>query len=254
MTDSKNYPIGYGQILQDITADYEIDRIKSNLISTVSHELRTPLASIKGYTTTLLADDVKWNIQSQNEFLRIISKETDRLSTLVDDLLDLSRIEAGDITVNKNLCDFPELVQRAAERVSPRPGERLILDFPPDLPQFELDSQRIEVVMRNLIENAAKYADPLSPIMVSADLNNGNLIVKVEDQGPGIPDQESEKIFDSFYRMDPGISHAADGFGLGLSICQGFIRAHGGEIWTESYEAGARFIFSLPVSSTHEGV
>jgi len=247
VTDSRNFPIGYGQILQDITSDYEIDRLKSNLISTVSHELRTPLASIKGYTTTLLADDVKWNIESQNEFLSIISEETDRLSTLVDDLLDLSRIEAGDAKVSKEQCDFTELVERAAVRASPQPGDRLILNFPTSFPLLELDIQRIEVVMRNLIENATKYANPESPIRVSANLDNGNLLVKVEDQGPGIPVKESQRIFDSFYRLDREISHSKSGFGLGLSICQGFIKAHGGEIWTESNEAGARFVFSLPV-------
>jgi len=248
VTDSKNYPIGYGQIFQDITADYELDRMKSSLISTVSHELRTPLASIKGYTTTLLADDVQWNIQSQNDFLQIISDETDRLSSLVNDLLDLSRIEAGDLIVTRSECDFLDIVQSASLRAFPQPGNRLIFNISPNLPSLELDVQRIEVVMRNLIENAAKYADPKSPISISACLDNDNLIVKVEDEGPGIPDEESERIFDSFYRLENEISHTESGFGLGLSICQGFIKAHGGKIWTETLETGACFAFSLPVN------
>jgi two-component system sensor histidine kinase KdpD len=247
VTDSRNFPIGYGQIFQDITADYELDRLKSSLISTVSHELRTPLATIKGYTTTLLAKDVTWNIHAQKEFLQIISDETDRLSALVTDLLDLSRIEAGDIVVSRSKCDFLALVKRAATRASPRPGNRLNLDFPPDLPKFYLDTRRIEVVMRNLIENATKYADPHSPIRISAFIQNGNLLVKVEDQGPGIPAEERKKIFDSFYRLHKEFDRTESGFGLGLSICQGFIRAHGGEIWTETLETGACIAFSLPI-------
>jgi PAS domain S-box-containing protein len=246
VTDSKNLTIGSGQILQDITADYELDRMKSSLISTVSHELRTPLASIKGYTTTLLADDVEWDLKSQRDFLQIISDETDRLSILVHDLLDLSRIEAGDTNVVLSECDFPELVVRAAQRAQPQPGNRLRVNFSPDLPLLEIDVRRIEVVMRNLIENATKYSRPDSPILVTAEMNNGNLIVQIEDEGPGIPDEESKRIFDSFYRLEDGITHHIPGLGLGLSICQGFIRAHGGKIWTEACDTGACIAFSLP--------
>jgi PAS domain S-box-containing protein len=250
VTDSRNFPIGYGQIFQDITADYELDRLKSSLISTVSHELRTPLATIKGYTTTLLAEDVIWNLKSQKEFLQIISDETDRLSALVTDLLDLSRIEAGDIVVSRSKCDFLALVKRAAMRASPKPGNRLYLDFSPDMPNFYLDTRRIEVVMRNLIENATKYADPYSPINISAVIQNGNLLVKVEDQGPGIPTEEGNRIFDSFYRLHKDLDRTESGFGLGLSICQGFIRAHGGEIWIETLETGACIAFSLPIQTS----
>jgi len=246
--DSRNFPIGYGQILQDITTDFELDKLKSSLISTVSHELRTPLASIKGYTTTLLADDVEWDFQSQKEFLKIISDETDRLSALVNDLLDLSRIEAGDILVSKSECDFPKLVQRAALRAQPQPGDRLQMDISPELPLLNLDVRRIEVVMRNLIENATKYSGSLSPIRINANMVNGNLLVKVEDEGPGIPDDENKHIFDSFFRLENDVSQNLPGFGLGLSICQGFVKAHGGEIWTEPRESGACIGFSIPIN------
>ncbi len=249
VTGSRSDPIGYGQILQDITADYELDRLKSSLISTVSHELRTPLASIKGYTTTLLAEDVSWDLQSQKEFLKIISEETDRLSAMVRDLLDLSRIEAGDNIVSRSACDFIALVERAAELAQPQPGKRLKLDLPSNLPLINLDVRRIEVVMRNLIENATKYAGPQSPIHVIASLDNSNLIVKVEDKGPGIPIGESDKIFDSFYRLNRDDTTSSPGFGLGLSICQGFVKAHGGNIWTEARETGACVSFSLPITT-----
>jgi PAS domain S-box-containing protein len=249
VTDSHHLAIGFGQIFQDITADYELDRMKSSLISTVSHELRTPLASIKGYTTTLLAEDVEWDQRSQMEFLQIILHETDRLTDLVHDLLDLSRIESGDLNVSRSSCDFRELVTRASMRANPQPGDRLRLALPPDLPLLQLDERRIEVVLRNLIENATKYAGPDSPILIRADLNNGHLLVKVEDEGPGIPVEEHERIFRSFYRLEDDITHKTPGLGLGLSICQGFIRAHGGEIWTENRQTGACVVFSLPLEN-----
>ena len=248
VTDSEGIPIGYGQIYRDITADYELDRLKSSLITTVSHELRTPLASIKGYTTTLLADDVVWDHKSQREFLTIISDETDRLSALVNDLLDLSRIEAGRLRVSRSQCDFRELVQRAASLAHPSPQGRLDVDIPPDLPFVFVDQRRIEVVMRNLIENAAKFSKAESPIRVQATIQNGELIVKVEDEGPGIPDEDGDRIFESFYRLENDMPLAHPGFGLGLSICQGFIKAHGGEIWVEPCTTGTCIAFSLPVS------
>jgi PAS domain S-box-containing protein len=252
VTDSQQLTIGYGQIFQDITADYELDRMKSSLISTVSHELRTPLASIKGYTTTLLADDVEWDLPSQQEFLQIISDETDRLSILVNDLLDLSRIEAGDTIVSRSTCDFAELVERAAQRAQPQPGDRLRLEIHPDLPNLEIDIRRIEVVMRNLIENATKYSRENSPILVTAEMKNSDLIVRVQDEGPGIPDEASKRIFESFYRLEDEVTHRIPGLGLGLSICQGFVKAHGGDIWTESCDTGACIAFSLPANSSGE--
>jgi len=247
VTDSQGIAIGYGQIVHDITVDYEIDRLKSSLISTVSHELRTPLASIKGYTTTLLADDVEWDVNSQNEFLKVILDETDRLSILVNDLLDLSRIEAGSIKVSRNVCEFNILVERAAERASPPPGTRLKLDMPADLPEIFVDPQRIEVVLRNLIENATKYADDESPIIISASIENERLVVTVEDEGPGIPGEDSELIFESFYRGKNDLSLSTPGLGLGLSICQGLVKAHGGEIWMEPCTTGACVAFSIPM-------
>ena len=246
VTDERGIPIGYGQIIHDITADFELDRLKSSLISTVSHELRTPLASIKGYTTTLLADDVEWDAESQKEFLSIISTETDRLSNLVSDLLDLSRFEAGSLVIEKIECDISALIKNAARIAHPQPGERLRIDIATELPFFQADPRRLEVILRNLIENATKYSEPNSLIRVSAFSENGNIVVKVEDEGPGIPEGESDRIFDRFYRLEENLHNPNTGFGLGLSICQGFIKAHGGEIWADPCKTGACISFSIP--------
>jgi PAS domain S-box-containing protein len=249
VTDPQGLPIGRGLIIIDITTDRELNDMKSSLISTASHELRTPLASIKGYATTLLAEDVEWDLQSQREFLKIISDETDHLSALVSDLLDLSKIESGSLTVKRSECDFHELINRAALRSYPQPGDRLKLDIDNDIHWINVDPQRIEAVLRNLIENATKYAGDSSPVLIRAYKDNNDLIVKVEDEGPGIPVEHSQRIFDSFYRLDRGLGPRAKGSGLGLSICQGFVDAHGGEIWLETRKIGACFAFSLPLDT-----
>ncbi|MBL6981126.1 MAG: GAF domain-containing protein [Anaerolineales bacterium] len=246
VTDANDVPIGQGQLLYDITADRELDRMKSNLLSTVSHELRTPLASIKGYATTLLADDVEWDGAAQKEFLSIISNEADRLTILVNELLDLSRLEAGNLTVERRPCQLDKIVQNAAKRSNPQPGERLQVSIPQDLPPLHVDRRRIEVVIRNLIENAAKYSGDSSPIIVMASCENGEITVTIEDSGPGIPEEEGKRIFESFYRIDNGLSRKTSGAGLGLAISKGFIQAHGGNIWIEPRQIGACFAFTLP--------
>ncbi len=252
VTDLSNLPIGRGLILRDVTRIQEIDRMKSSLISTVSHELRTPLAAIKGYATTLLAEDVEWDSVSQREFLQIISNETDRLSKLVSDLLDMSRIEAGNLDVSRSECSLLDLVHRAAARSHPNPNSRLVIDIPKDIPPLFVDPQRIEAVLRNLIENAAKYADAPSPITISANWQNGNLVVRVRDEGPGIPPEFSQSVFQSFYRLEKGLTRNVQGAGLGLAICQGFILAHGGDIWLEHQDIGTCISFSLPQPSSDD--
>ncbi|HZD11861.1 MAG TPA: ATP-binding protein [Candidatus Binatia bacterium] len=248
VTDAGNVPIGRGRVLQDITQRRRLDRMKSSLISTVSHELRTPLAAIKGYASTLLAEDVEWDRQSQREFLTVISDETDHLSELVNDLLDMSRIEAGNLEVRRQTCDLRELVEQAAQRAHPQPGENLHMLLPENLPTLIADPQRIEVVLRNLIENAAKYSNGNGPITVRARWDESEIIVCVEDEGPGIPSEHSEHIFDSFYRVEDGLTRTQAGAGLGLAIAQGFVRAHGGEIWIEPRTSGTAVAFSLPLN------
>jgi signal transduction histidine kinase len=121
------------------------------------------------------------------------------------------------------------------------------VNLPEDLPIFYADPKRIEVVLRNLIENAAKYAGPDNPIEISASVTAGRMVVRVKDEGPGIPTEYSDKIFDSFYRLENGLTRQAPGAGLGLAICKGFVQAHGGEIWLEPRKKGTCVAFSLPL-------
>ena len=252
VTDSHSTPIGRGRIVQDITQRHELDRMKSSLISTVSHELRTPLAAIKGYTTTLLADDVEWDSKSQREFLDIISLETDHLTKLVNDLLDMSRIEAGNLTVSRLACDLNDLIREAAQHAHSQPGDRLQLNLPPDLPPLFADPQRITSVLRNLIENAAKYSPPDTPIQIAAHCESGQFVVTIKDEGPGIPAAHSQQVFSSFYRVENGLARQTAGAGLGLAISRGFIQAHGGKIWLEPVETGTCVAFCLPQHVTEE--
>ncbi len=249
VTDAHDVTIGKGQLFHDITAYHELDRMKSNLIATVSHELRTPLASIKGYATTLLADDVEWDHKSQQEFLQIISDESSQLSKLVSDLLDLSRIEAGSLDVKRQSTHLEDLLQRAVHRANPKPSvDQIHIDIPTDFPLLQVDVRRMEVVLCNLIENATKYAGDESPVFIGASFDPENIFIQVKDKGPGIPKSEQQNIFNSFYQIDnkANINNSVPGSGLGLAICQGFIEAHGGEIWLEPKEQGACFVISLP--------
>ena len=249
--DSKGIPIGKVQIYHDVTLDREIDLMKSSLISTVSHELRTPLASIKGYASTLLADDVKWDEKSQNEFIKIISCETDRLSSLVSDLLDLSKIEGGNFTLQRTQSSLDKLVQRAVETCYPNPSKRLHVYIPDDFPLLFVDKRKMEAVLRNLIENAIKYSWKESPINISGEIKDRKVIIRVEDQGPGIPKVHQQDVFRSFYRLENRYTSKIPGSGLGLAICEGFIRAHGGKIWVEPRETGTCIAFSIPLMETN---
>ncbi len=248
VTDLSNISIGRGIILQDITADREIDRMKTNLISTVSHELRTPLAAIKGYASTLLAEDVQWDRESTREFLTIISAEADRLSNLVNNLLDLSRLEAGSLSIQPTECKLEEIIQRAASRSLSSPTNQLQIIPEPDLPILYADPARLETILRNLFENAAKYAGEQVLILLNITRVSDKLIFRVEDNGPGIAAEQSERIFDPFYRIDNLFSRGAGGTGLGLAICRGLVHAHQGEIWVEPRASGACIAFSIPLT------
>jgi PAS domain S-box-containing protein len=249
VNDEEGVPIGRGVFFHDITADRELDRMRSSLVSTVSHELRTPLAAIKGYASTMLADDVEWDRASQHEFLTIISDESDRLTNLVNNLLDLSRIEAGSLKLARENCDIKATVNRAAKQARLTPENRFEIHVDAKLPKLYADLPRLESILRNLIENAIKYAGEDAKIKVEVSRQNKDFLFRVMDDGPGIPKNEGQRIFESFYRVDDSLARLTSGAGLGLAICQGLVRAHGGRIWAEPQEAGACIAFTIPTKS-----
>lgn len=246
VNDEDGLPIGRGIFFHDITADRELDRMRSSLVSTVSHELRTPLAAIKGYVSTMLAEDVEWDRASQHEFLTVISDESDRLTNLVNNLLDLSRIEAGSLKLSPEKFDLKAMIQRAAKEARLSSKNKFEVQIMPRLPAFHADPLRFESILRNLIENAGKYAGEEAEIKVEVSKQNGEFLFRVSDTGPGIPAAESQRVFDSFYRVDDSLTRLAGGAGLGLAICQGLVRAHGGRIWSEPQDNGACIAFTIP--------
>ena len=245
VTDSRGEIIGRGLLFHDITPDRELDRMRASLISTVSHELRTPLASIKGYATTLLAEDVQWDRDSQNEFLSIISDESDHLSDLVNDILDLSRIDAGALRLERVQCDIEEIIGKAAKQTHVN-GEQFDLRMEAGLPILYADPPRLEAIFRNLFENSIKYGGEKTCIEVTVEKRAGGFLIRVSDDGPGIPPQERTRVFESFYRIDHSLTRPEGGAGLGLAICQGLVRAHGGKIWVEPRAKGACIAFTIP--------
>jgi len=247
VTDGQGQLLGRGQLWQDVTHDKELDRMKSALLSTVSHELRTPLATIKGFASTLLAEDVQWDRATQREFLETISNEADRLTRLVQNLLDMSRIEADMLTIQCEPYSLNDLLIQAVQSFSKAQNGRLRTHMAGNLPPVLMDVSRIGTVIRNLIENAVKYSPPESAVEISTRSENGLVTLAVRDHGPGIPVDLQQKVFDRFYRVDNGLTRSAGGSGLGLAISKGFVEAHGGEIWVSPADPGTIFAFSLPL-------
>lgn len=244
--------------LFDIEAAARREAEKANLLKLqflgmVSHELRTPLTSIKGFTSTLLATDVTWDEKTEREFLAIIDSEADKLAELIDQLLELSRLQAGNLRIQPTPQDFRNILDLASTEINTlTTGHQLTSDVAPNLPPIMADARRIAQVLTNLIDNAAKYSPPGTRIGLSARLEDGMVRVDVSDEGEGVPLELRESVFEPFLRLQQG--HEVKGAGLGLAVCRGLIDAHGGRIWIEPREgAGSIFSFTLPVVKDNAG-
>lgn len=225
----------------------ESDRFKSSLLSSVSHELRTPLSTIKAAVTSLRSGTVEWNSGARADLLAAVEEETDHLNQLVGNLLNMSRIEAGALKPERNWNSLAEIVFTAIERMRQQIEKHSIeVDVSADLPLVPVDYFQIEQVFINLISNSVKYSPTGTTIKIHAHSTaEKQLMVTLQNQGPQVPEEHLERIFDKFYRVT-----AADrvtGSGLGLSICKGIIEAHGGRIWAENLPMGFAFNFTLPL-------
>jgi len=233
---------------REVAALKKIDRLKTELLSTVSHELRTPLSSIKGYATTLLEHGDILSREESREFLEIIDSESDRLDELIRNLLDMSRLEAGVLRIDREPTDLSEVARGCMRRVQ-RHTERhqLLLDWDTDQ-LVDVDPSRVSQVITNLLENAVKYSPDGGEILTSAQPQGAMLQVSVADQGVGIPQRDLHRVFDRFHRVEGEISKRVGGTGLGLAICQRLVEAHGGKIWVESrLGKGSTFYFTVPL-------
>jgi K+-sensing histidine kinase KdpD len=254
--------LGTVSIFRDITHEVEVDRLKSEFVATVSHELRTPMTSIRGYTDVLLMGAAGAMNENQAHFLNIIKSNTERLNILVNDLLDVSRIESGRVTLSPQALDLREVAEDVIEEVLRRSQEEnkpmaLSLDSPKKLPPVNGDLERVRQVLSNLVFNAYHYTPENGTITVHIKiLKDGSEVqVDVDDNGVGIALEDQERIFERFYRGEHPLVLATPGTGLGLSIVKQIVEMHKGRMWMKSSGIpgeGSTFSFTLPAYEKNE--
>ncbi len=236
-----------------IEVQVETERLRSSLLSSVSHDLRTPLAGITGSASTLLRDWDKLDAAGRTDLLENIHEEAGRLSRLVNNLLDMTRLESGAIQMHKERHHVEDLVGSALTRLENRlEGRPVRTDVAPDLPLVAVDALLMEQVLVNLLENALKYTPAGSPIEIAAEVERDGLSLMVCDRGPGIPMADLDHLFDKFYRGQD--QRQRSGAGLGLAICRAVVVAHGGRIVAGNRNGGgAVFEVILPLPPREEG-
>lgn len=242
------YGINVTDLVQARNAAQHADRLKLEFLGMVSHELRTPLTSIKGFATTLLQTDVTWEPPLQREFLTIIDDETDKLTELVGQLLDLSQLQAGVLRISTAPTSFARIISSTEFSLQTLTRDHALkIQLPTDLPPLMIDTQRIGQVLINLVSNAVKYSPKGSTILIDVCKDGAFVRVNVVDHGLGIPAATRAHVFEAFYQVERK-SGGQVGAGLGLAICKGLIEAHGGKIWIEEKtEPGTTVSFTLPI-------
>lgn len=227
----------------------QLDRLRSEVMGTLSHELRTPLAAIKGYSTALLLDEVDWPEDKRREFLRLIDEECHNLQTMIDDILDSSLIDVGQLSIQQQPVRLPRLVQEIVSDMQRRTNtHRLIIDFPPDFPLLDADPHWIRQVFRNILDNAIKYSPTGGMVVIRGEIRPGDVVISIADQGVGISPEDLIPLFEKYFRVKAPTGYHVAGTGLGLPVARAIVEAHGGRIWAESkVEHGTTLYFSLPL-------
>jgi two-component system phosphate regulon sensor histidine kinase PhoR len=236
-------------VFHDVTEIQRLESIRRDFVANVSHELRTPVTSIKGYTETLLDGAIE-DKEVATDFLNIIQVDCDRLVKLVDELLDLSKIESGKYDLNKNCVNLSGLIEKVIKHLKKQAAKNnieMINDSDKNLSKVLCDEVVIEQVFFNLCENAIKYNKENGSIKISAEESESSVTFHIQDTGIGIPDKDLSRIYERFYRVDKARSREFGGTGLGLSIVKHLIQAHGGDVYvTSQVGVGTTFSFSLP--------
>ncbi|MCL6448177.1 MAG: phosphate regulon sensor histidine kinase PhoR [Armatimonadetes bacterium] len=244
-------------LLRDITERKRLEEMRSEFVANVSHELRTPLTSLRGYLETLLDGAIE-DPAATRRFLEIMNKETERLTRLVDDLLDLSKIEERRVVHRWQPVQLVENINRVVTMFRPQANEKnleLTAEVPADLPAVHGDPDMLTQVLINLVDNAVKYTPAGGKVTIRAGTAGGDVRVSVEDTGIGIPPESLPRIFERFYRVDKARSRELGGIGVGLAIVKHIIRAHGGKTYVESAVGkGSTFSFTLPVEEVNKNL
>jgi PAS domain S-box-containing protein len=228
----------------------ELDRVKTDLVATVSHELRAPLATIESSLNAMKAMQPVGQFEERDELLRILDRGVQRLSKLVEELMDMTRIESGGLKLQRRPVDVVELADRVVKEFEGPFADKdlaIVLERPDEECTANCDPRRIERVLTNLVENALKFTDK-GRVTVRVERDPTNVIFSVKDTGPGVPTELHQKVFEKFFSLDDEPREGRQGVGLGLSISKGIVEAHGGRIWINSRRgAGATFSFEIPL-------
>jgi two-component system phosphate regulon sensor histidine kinase PhoR len=237
-------------VLHDITKQRRLENVRKDFVANVSHELRTPLSVIKGYAETLIDNHEAMPTADREKFLRTILRHAERLNSLLEDLLMLSRLESTSPALNREPLRVSGLINTVLEDYRGRPvaaAHQIVCELDPAPAAVSVDSLRITQALENLLDNALKYTPAGSRIMVAVATKEREVEIRVQDNGPGIPAEDLPHIFERFYRVDKGRSREKGGTGLGLSIVKHIVQLHGGRVWAESAPGqGTTIGFSLP--------
>lgn len=250
VSDTNGKPLGEVKVVHDVTRERELDQLKSDFISLISHELRTPLFSIQGFVRLILAGEVP-DEKTQRDFLTIVEGQARHLAELVENLLDLSRLEAGLLDLKLETVQIGEVAYQTIANLRPlAQGKHIAINIhiADDIPPLMADRRWLEHVMTNLVGNAVKFTPQEGRIGVQIERAASEVVVQVADSGIGIPKEAHRDLFSKFYQVDSSTTRRAGGTGLGLYIARQIIEAHGGRIWVDSEEGkGSTFSFSLPM-------
>jgi PAS domain S-box-containing protein len=243
MRDAAMVLQGFILVLHDVTREREVDRMKTEFISTAAHELRTPLTSIQGFSEILLNQD-GWRTDERLGMLKAIHEQAQILSMVVTDLLDLARIESGaGFVLNRSECRLTDLVQQAISHVPHRSGRhRFEIDIAVDAETVHCDMIKMRQVLENLLSNAVKYSPDGGSVQIAARRDGEDILLSVQDHGIGMTTDQVQRVFDKFYRAD-GSNSAIEGVGLGMSIVREIVHAHGWRIWIESMPGCGTTVF-----------
>jgi signal transduction histidine kinase len=234
--------------LRDVTAQREAEEWQATFLSVISHELQTPLAVIRGYAELLADEAGQIKPRELRQKLGIVAEESAKLSKMVTNLLDASRIQAGGLELKPEPVDLRRLVERVVQKMTPLSSKhRFEVAMSHELPPVLADYERVEQVLTNLLENAIKYSPGGGTILITGDLTSDEVIIHVSDEGIGVPEADRQRIFSRFHRLNSRQVRQMKGVGLGLYIARAIVGAHGGRIWADSAPGGgAQFSFSLP--------
>lgn len=246
--DSAGSVVQVTAVLRDIRRRKQVDTKKSEVILAVAHELRSPLTSVKGFTSTLLHRWDRFDDEAKKRLLETINSDADRVTRLIGELLDVSRLESGRLTLNRRMVGIKDLAEGVVERLRPgAPSHRIDCVFPEHFPRVSADSDKIEQVLTNLVENAVKYT-PGGTIQVTGSVRDSSVWVSVSDEGKGVSAEHEKTVFTKFFRVG---TQSRPGSGLGLYISKGLVEAHGGRIWVENGQnGGAVFTFTVPLAES----